>query len=82
MINDQQDLYTLFLRGSENGQKVDRRRVVSCISRCLNPYEDFESLMSCADNKDLRFIVSNTTEAGIAFDPSCKKDDAPPASFP
>ena len=82
MINDQQGLYTLFLRGSENGQKVDRRRVVSCISRCLNPYEDFESLMSCADNKDLRFIVSNTTEAGIAFDPSCKKDDAPPASFP
>lgn len=82
MINDQDGLYTLFLRGSENGQAVNKKRIISCISRCLNPYEDFESLMACADNPDLRFIVSNTTEAGIAYDPDCKKDDAPPASFP
>ena len=82
MLNEQEGLYTLFLRGSENGEKVNRKRVISSISRCLNPYEDYASLMACADNKDLRFIVSNTTEAGIAFDPDCKKDDAPPSSFP
>ncbi|MBQ7563157.1 MAG: tagaturonate reductase [Lachnospiraceae bacterium] len=82
MINEQEGLYTLFLRGSENGEKVNKKRVISSISRCLNPYEDFESLMKMAEKEELRFIVSNTTEAGIAFDPSCKKDDAPPASFP
>ncbi len=82
MLNDQNDLYTLFLRGSENGEKVNKKRVISAISRCLNPYENYEALMACADNPELRFIVSNTTEAGIAYDPECKKDDAPPASFP
>ena len=40
MINDQEGLYTLFLRGMENGRPVNRKRVISCVSRCLNPYED------------------------------------------
>lgn len=82
VINEQEGLYTLFLRGSENGQKVNKKRVISTISRCLNPYENYEALLECASNKSLRFIVSNTTEAGITYDPSCQKDDAPPASFP
>ena len=82
MVNDQDGLYTLFLRGSENGQKVNRKRVISALSRCLNPYNDYDKLMDCAKNPDLRFIVSNTTEAGIAYDPECKLEDVPPASFP
>ncbi len=82
MINDQDGLYTLFLRGSENGQKVNNKRVISCISRCLNPYEDYDALMECASNPDLRFIVSNTTEAGITYDSSCNFDDKPASSFP
>nr|WP_325182096.1 tagaturonate reductase [uncultured Oscillibacter sp.] len=81
-INGQEGLYTLFLRGRENGEKVNRKRVISCVSRCLNPYEDYQALLDCAKNPGLRFLVSNTTEAGIVFDPACKKDDAPPASFP
>ena len=82
MINDQEGLYTLFLRGSENGQKVNKKRVISCISRCLNPYEDYDALMECASNPELRFIVSNTTEAGITYDSSCQLDDKPASSFP
>ena len=82
MINDQEGLYTLFLRGREDGQQVNRKRVISCVSRCINPYEDFQALMDCAKNPDLRFLVSNTTEAGIVFDPACKFDDKPAASFP
>lgn len=82
MINDQEGLYTLFLRGMENGRPVNRKRVISCVSRCLNPYEDYQALLNCAKNPDLRFLVSNTTEAGIVFDPACQKDDAPPSSFP
>ena len=82
MINEQEGLYTLFLRGRENGEQVNRKRVISCVKSCNNPYSDFEGLMDNAKNPDLRFIVSNTTEAGITFDPSCKADDAPPSSFP
>lgn len=81
-INSQEGLYTLFLRGQESGQKVNRKRVISCVSRCLNPYQDYTALLDCAKNPNLRFLVSNTTEAGIVFDPVCKFDDVPPASFP
>lgn len=83
-INEQEGLYTLYLRGSEKGQKVDDKRVISSVSRCLNPYEgdDYKALMEVAISDDLQIIVSNTTEAGIAYDPSCKKDDCPPSSFP
>lgn len=82
IINSQEGLYTLFLRGRENGQQVNRKRVISCVSRCLNPYQDYQALLACAENPELRFLVSNTTEAGIAFDPACKFDDTPPSSFP
>lgn len=82
LINDQEGLYTLFLRGRENQEAVNRKRVISCVSRCLNPYEEYQAVLDCAKNPDLRFLVSNTTEAGIVFDPACKADDAPPSSFP
>ncbi len=82
MINEQEGLYTLFLRGNVKGEKVNDKRVISCISRCINPYEDYSALLEIAKNPNIRFISSNTTEAGIVFDDSCKVDDAPPASFP
>lgn len=84
MINKQEGLYTLYLRGRENGEKVDKKRVISSVSRCLNPYEeaDFEAMMDLARSDDLEYIVSNTTEAGIVYDPDCQLADKPAASFP
>lgn len=82
VINDQEGLYTLYLRGFENGQKVNDKRVISCVSRCLNSYADYDALMACADNPDLRFITCNTTEAGITYDPSCQFAETPPSSYP
>ena len=84
MINAQDGLYTLYLRGSENGRKVDDKRVISSVSRCLNPYEkaDYEAMMEVAASDDLEIIVSNTTEAGIVYDPACQQGDCPPSSFP
>lgn len=81
-INEQEGLYTLYLRGFENGEKVNAKRIISCVSRCLNPYEDFQSLLDCAKNPDLRFIACNTTEAGIVYDPSCQFTDRPANSYP
>ena len=84
LINEQEGLYTLYLRGRENGEKVDKKRVISSVSRCLNPYEkaDFDAMMEVAVSDDLEYVVSNTTEAGIVYDPACKLDDVPAASFP
>ena len=84
LINEQEGLYTLYLRGSQNGQKVDDKRVISSVSRCLNPYEQagFEAMMEVAVSDDLEIIVSNTTEAGIVYDPACQPADQPASSFP
>ena len=82
MINEQEGLYTLFLRGFENGKKVNDKRVISCVSRCLNPYQDYDAVLACAENPDLRFIACNTTEAGIIYDPACSFTDVPADSYP
>ena len=84
MINEQDGLYTLYLRGNENGRKVDRKRVISSVSRCLNPYEEegFTEMMKVAVSDDLEYVVSNTTEAGIVYDPACQLNDRPCSSFP
>ncbi|MDD6551509.1 MAG: tagaturonate reductase [Lachnospiraceae bacterium] len=83
-INEQEGLYTLYLRGSENGEKVDRKRVISVVDACYNPYDnaDWEKIKEIARSKDLEYIASNTTEAGIVYDPDSKADQNPPASFP
>ena len=84
LVNKQEGLYTLYLRGSENGQKVDAKRVISACDCCLNPYDKagYDKIMEIAESDDLDIIASNTTEAGIAYDPSCNFDDQPASSFP
>lgn len=83
-LNQQQGLYTLHLRGMENGQSQDSSRVISSVSRCLDPYtgEGFREMLQLAVSDSLQFIVSNTTEAGIVYDPACQLQDTPCTSFP
>ena len=83
-INAQEGLYTLYLRGMENGKPVDRRRVISSVSRCIDPYEagGYEAMMEVAVSDALEYVVSNTTEAGIVYDPACNFTDRPASSFP
>ena len=70
--------YTHICRGSEG---VDTRKI-DVISRCVKPYEDYASYLALAENPSFRFIVSNTTEAGICFNENDKFADTPPVSFP
>ena len=82
LINKQEGLYTLYLRGSEKGVKVDDKRVISAVSRCINPYSEWDKVLEMAKSDDLEIIVSNTTEAGIVHDTESAFDQAPPVSFP
>ncbi|MBQ6061651.1 MAG: tagaturonate reductase, partial [Clostridia bacterium] len=82
LINQQEGLYTLYLRGSENGRKVDDKRVISCVSRCVNPYGEWDKVLEMARSADLEIIVSNTTEAGIVHESESRFDQEPPVSFP
>jgi len=82
MVNEQDGYYTVVLRGFENGVAVDSRRVVKSVSRAINPYANYEDYKATMQNPDLRFVVSNTTEAGITYVETDKLDDAPPTGFP
>ena len=81
-LQEQDCLYHVNLQGLEEGKTIDSLTLVDSVSRALNPYEDFESFLSLADQPEMRFVVSNTTEAGIAFDASCRLGDAPASSYP
>lgn len=76
MLNEQDGLYHVNLQGLSNGETVNSLELIDVISRSLNPYADFQAYLKLAEQPEMRFVVSNTTEAGIAFDPACKLDDA------
>ena len=78
MLSAQDCKYPHMCRGSEG---VDIRKI-DVISRCVKPYEDFDAYLKLAENPDFRFIVSNTTEAGICFKKEDKYTDTPASSFP
>ena len=81
-LNEQDGLYHLNLQGLQNGQPVDSVDLIDVVSRGLNPYEDFDAYLKLAEQPEIRFVISNTTEAGIAFDPACKFTDKPASSYP
>ena len=82
MINDQDGLYTTVLRGVRNGKPVEEFRKITSVEGCINPYSDYDKFIAQAENPDLRFIISNTTEAGIAYHEGDKLEDKPQVSYP
>jgi tagaturonate reductase len=81
LLNEQDGLYTLYLRGIADGKTVNGHEVVTSISRGINPYTGWNDYLKTAGNPEMRLVVSNTTEAGIAYVP-VEKPSACPASFP
>ena len=82
MINAQKGLYTTCLRGIQNGKPVEEFRQITSVAGCINPYSDYDAFASQAENPDLRFVISNTTEAGIAYHAGDRLEDRPQVSFP
>ena len=67
-MNEQNNLYTTVLRGMKDGKPTVETRCINSVSRSINPYTNYDDYIALASSPDLRFIVSNTTEAGIRFD--------------
>lgn len=82
ILNTQDGLFTLLLRGLENGRIVESKEIISSISRGLNPYTHWSQFLNCAENTELRIIVSNTTEAGIVYNDEAFTPDQAQVSFP
>ena len=82
MLNDQDGLYTLFTKGIKNGKALEEKELITNIVKGVNPYSNFQDYLSLAKEVELQFIISNTTEAGIAYVASDTFEMKPPSSFP
>ena len=78
MLTEQNCVYTHICRGVE-GVEYQKNEV---ISSCVKPYDNFDEYLKLAENPDFRFIISNTTEAGIVFSDNDKITDRPAKTFP
>ncbi|ABR46782.1 Mannitol dehydrogenase, C-terminal domain [Alkaliphilus metalliredigens QYMF] len=81
-LNDQDGLYTLYLNGIKDGEVVSEHAVIDCVTRGINTYTNYDEYLAVAENPELRFMISNTTEAGITYNEQDRLEDRPQASFP
>ncbi len=76
-FDNQDNLYTVILRGKQDGQVVNDSRIVTSVEKTVGVYEDFEGFMDLARLDSLEFVVSNTTEAGIVLDKNDSMEGIP-----
>lgn len=81
-LDAQAGLFHVRLTGGAADNPVTHTALVTCVSRTVNPYMDYAVYLSLARQPELRFIISNTTESGIVYDPDARLTDQPSAAFP
>ena len=82
MFHEQECQYTVSLRGIVDGEAKVQNRVVTAVADAVDTYKEYEKYMELAKIDTLRFVVSNTTEAGIVFDDTDRMELEPPKTFP
>ena len=81
-FHNQECQYTVQLRGRVDGEPKKINRIVTSVADAVDAYEEYEKYAEYAKLDSLRFIVSNTTEAGIVYDESDRFEYNPPKSYP
>ncbi|CAG73561.1 altronate oxidoreductase [Pectobacterium atrosepticum SCRI1043] len=82
-LDTQDGLYTTIIRGlNEQGEAVREPRLIRSVNREINVYRQFDEYLALAHDPNIRFVFSNTTEAGISYHADDRLSDAPPVSFP
>ncbi|MFT6933722.1 MAG: tagaturonate reductase [Maribacter sp.] len=82
VLKSQDGLFTVVLDGIKNGSLMTEKKVISCVTEVINPYTEWKNYLALANDANIRFITSNTTEAGIKFNPKDTFKDSPPKEFP
>ena len=82
LMKAQDQLFTVLLRGMHDGHPVQSRRLVSCVKDTLNPFAQWDAMIAAMQDPALRFVVSNTTEAGIAYVAESRVEGQCPVNFP
>ena len=82
-LSTQDGLYTTIIRGlNEQGEAVSDARLIRSVNREISVYAQYDAFLKLAHNPEMRFVFSNTTEAGISYHAGDKFDDAPAVSYP
>ncbi|MHA0872423.1 tagaturonate reductase [Enterobacter pasteurii] len=82
-LSTQDGLYTTIIRGlNEQGEAVSDARLIRSVNREISVYSQYDEFLRLAHNPDMRFVFSNTTEAGISYHAGDRFDDAPAVSYP
>jgi len=81
-LQKQNCVYTVLLRGKQDGEVYVEKRTITSVSGATDAYANYDIYAFFAKSPDLRFIVSNTTEAGIVYDDTDDINLNPPKSFP
>lgn len=82
MLTAQDGLYTFILQGIQNGNLLEKYEIISSISRGINPYENWNEVLKVAELPDIKFVFSNTTEAGLTYKDEPFILHQSPSSFP
>ncbi len=81
-LKQQDGLFTLYLQGMQQGEVISQKSVIDVLEDFINPYTEYERYLEYAESEELRFIISNTTEAGIVLDSKDTVLNQCPNSFP
>lgn len=82
-LNSQDGLYTTLIRGvNDRGEVVSEPRLIRSVNEEIHPWRQHEAFLALAREAEIRYVFSNTTEAGIQYDPADRLDDKPASSFP
>ncbi|RAU37855.1 tagaturonate reductase [Enterobacter sp. ECC-175] len=82
-LSTQDGLYTTIIRGlNEKGEAVSESRLIRSVNREISVYSHYDEFLRLAHNPDIRFVFSNTTEAGISYHAGDRFEDAPAVSYP
>lgn len=81
-FKEQDNVYTVSLRGRVDGKAKVMNRIITSVSDTVGIYEEYDRFMEYARLDSLRYIVSNTTEAGIVYDETDRFESRPPKTYP
>lgn len=83
LLDTQDGLYTTLIRGiNEKKELINEKRIISSVNQEVNIYKNYERVVEEFKNPDIKYIFSNTTEAGIVFNKEDRFEDKPQVSYP